>query len=269
MRLQPVQASLQERAQRARQRRASGEAPLDLERHDLLREQRAAAAALGDPVAGGRRRIVPAQQLGDQLGGVRRLQGLDGHDLARGAGPGPRGHGVEELGPRADEHEDRPYRERAEVLDQVDEPLLGPVQVLERHHQRLGLGEPLEEPPDGPLDLLAGPAALRRADGGRDAIDDLLPARDVAERAHEPRLEIVADEVADDALQRERARALAVRQAATGRRPHLAAELGEELAHEPRLADPGLADEDRDARAALTPRRLDCQPQPLRARRRG
>ena len=42
-----------------------------------------------------------------------------------------------------------------QVLDELDEPRVGPVDVLEDQHQRALLGEPLEEAPPGREEILA------------------------------------------------------------------------------------------------------------------
>src|SRR5436309_3518876 len=57
------------------------------------------------------------------------------------------------------EDEDRTLSERGQLLHEVEERLLGPVQVLERDDERPLARERLEEPARGPRDLAGGAAS--------------------------------------------------------------------------------------------------------------
>ena len=60
------------------------------------------------------------------------------------------------LRPRQRDDEDRMVASPIEqILDERDEALVGPVDVLEHHHERPLLGEPLEEAPPGREEILA------------------------------------------------------------------------------------------------------------------
>ena len=81
---------------------------------------------------------------------------------------------VEEVGPRGAEHEERHAGHcGGQVLDQVEKRGLGPVDVLERHDQRLPFCLGLEELARRPEDFLEGKGGLRKSDRRRE------PGRDV------------------------------------------------------------------------------------------
>ena len=77
-----------------------------------------------------------------------------------------------------------------QILDERDEALVGPVDVLEHHHERPLLGEPLEEAPPGGEEILAV---------GRGPVAE-------AEQLEQPRLDpVTLVLVADVGLERRRA----------------------------------------------------------------
>ncbi len=95
------------------------------------------------------------------------------------------GMAVGHLGPGEREDEDRVVPAPVEqVLDERDEPFVGPVDVLEDHHERSLLGQPLEEaPPGGEEVLTVGSRAVARgrADAAAEARSSpLLLIADVA-----------------------------------------------------------------------------------------
>ena len=234
---QPVDALLQERAERGGKRRPARERLLDRERHDLLGEQRVALGLLDHPARRARRGRLVGKQPGDQLLGVCRRQRLEDGDLSRAFGPRPRRAFLEQLRPgRRDDH-DRPVGEAGEVLDQVEQPRLGPVEVVERDHERGVVRHALEQPPERPLDLLARAAATTGADRDRDAVGDLLAAIDIGEPQGQAGRDVVAHQRAHHRVEREHARALSVGQAAADRHDRSLWHGRRELAHEPRLPD--------------------------------
>ena len=111
------------------------------------------------------------------LRGVERLE----RDRRRAhAAAAPAGPDVEQLGPReADDQQRHVLDALGEVLDQVEQRLLGPVDVLEDEHERLRVGE-LGRPLAGrPGDLLLAPLGLDRlehADGEREQVGDRVVA---------------------------------------------------------------------------------------------
>ena len=88
----------------------------------------------------------------------------------------PRRPQLEQLGPRdADDQERRVAHRARDVLDHVQQRLLGPVDVLEDEHERLHVRELLRPRARGPEELLALVLALARADQsrrGREQIGD-------------------------------------------------------------------------------------------------
>ncbi len=80
----------------------------------------------------------------------------------------PAGANVEQLGPgEADEQERRLAHPGGEVLDQLEQRLLGPVDVLEDEHERLHVGELVGPGTGCPGDLLRAALAARRPRGRR------------------------------------------------------------------------------------------------------
>jgi hypothetical protein len=117
-----------------------------------------------------------------------------------------------------------------EVVDEVEEGRLGPVQVVEDDDDRR---KRFEQAPDRPVDV----AALRSNGAEADRTDDRV-RRLLTEEPHQLLARIGAADLLHDLAQRPVRDAVAVRQTAAdeharvARRPH-------ELAHEPRLADAG------------------------------
>ena len=109
----------------------------------LLDEERVALGLLEQvgPRAAGLQPVARQQRV-DQLLAFGRVQRVE---LDRGRAHPPsapaRAH-VEQLGPgEADEQERRLAHPRGEMLDQLEQRLLGPVDVLEDEHERLDVGE--------------------------------------------------------------------------------------------------------------------------------
>ena len=145
---------------------------------------------------------------------------------------------VEEVGARGAEDEDRRVaRRRGHVLDQVEQRRVGPVEVVDDEHERPRRGERLEEPPERPGGLVGRAAAVALADRAGDE-----PGREVAVPVVREELVEVAD-VAHDVCERQVGDAFAVRGAAADDDPRLVGERVEQLPREPRLADPGRADD--------------------------
>ena len=75
------------------------------------------------------------------------------------------------------------------VLDEVQQPLVGPLQILEHHHDRQMGGQPLEEQPPAREQLLAPEARLGYAEqraqprGGELAVGEIVDPSSSAMRA--------------------------------------------------------------------------------------
>ena len=158
-------------------------------------------------------------------------------DVAFSLPPPQPGRSVEELGARDAEQEDRRVaREVGDVLDEVDEDRLGPLQVVDHDDLRpLGRAR-LEQPPEGELRL-----GRRRADDGvgLDADRD----QDLDERP-----------VGDP---------LAVGEAAAAQDVGRVADALEEVGDEARLADAGRAEEREEPARAVGDGVLVVAPEPL------
>ena len=74
----------------------------------------------------------------------------------------PSGPRVEELRAREAEDEERPADPVGQVLDEVEQRLLGPMDVLEQEDERLHVGDRLHDLAGGPRDLLRAALALER-----------------------------------------------------------------------------------------------------------
>ena len=252
--LEPVEPGRQQGVDRGRDLCV---ALLEQHPHQLLHEQRIALGgreyALGE--IGGRAGV--ADQLLDQRParlGAERVQLQLGGGGYRAAEVGP---DVEQVGPGGGDDQDRHALGLAgEVLDQLEEGRLGPVDVLEQDHERLLAGGCLEQLADRPERLGRVGGGLRLAERTSHALDDRGRVLVVLQQPRDPGLRLLgalvvrgAHEALDDRAQRPEGEALAVGEAAAGHDLGLAAQRGPEVLRQARLADPGRAD-DRDQLAA-------------------
>ena len=233
--IEPVEPSVEDTADRAAQRDLL--ALLAGEGRELLDEQRIALRELGDALAHGGRRVERVEQAvrvqaGQRLEPQRRLRPRQ-----------PLRPSLRQLGPRdAEEQHACGSEADREVLDQVEQRLLGPVDVVEHCDERLLAGEILEQAPRRGEHLVAR------------ALEHALVAAGMPERL---------------ANRRER-RPLAVRRAARHDDARLALEGAEQLARQPRLADAGVADDGHEADAGgggLAVARNAAAPAPAAGRR--
>ncbi len=186
--------------------------------------------AVRDPSAVGRRAL-------DELMRLRVRQSVERQQRPVRQRGHPHRARLHELGPGEAEQQDRmPAREGDEVLEQVEQSRLGPVDVVDHDHERALPGHPLQQPSDGPERLLGLGGAVGQADRGQDQPRDLLVS---FEQLVEPLARVVAAELPDDLGQRTVGRALAVGRAAPDHHAGLVVGLGDELSCEARLADPG------------------------------
>ena len=144
---------------------ARGEQGPDRRRHDdlavarlaghrrhLFEEERVPGRGAADPAA---ERVVDRREVLEQLVGLVRRERLEQHRGRVRLSARPGRAALEELGPRhAEEQERRVAAEVGDVLDQVEERRLAPVDVIEDDDERpLGRGL-LERLPDRPRDLV-------------------------------------------------------------------------------------------------------------------
>ncbi len=103
-----------------------------------------------------------AQQLLDELGALVLRERLELDRRRAHAASSPPGTRVEQLGTREAEDEDRRANPVGDVLDEVEERRLCPVDVLEEQDQRLDVGDSLHHLARRPGDLLRAALALER-----------------------------------------------------------------------------------------------------------
>lgn len=146
---------------------------VDQHRNRLLREQRVALGGVDDPRTRG---VVDAsdQVLHEPLGFLGR-QGLQ-RDRGRVELPAaPVRPEVQQIRPRHADHQDRRVPAPVgDLIHEVEQAGLSPLQVVQHDDQRLRTGQALQEPADGPSDLLRGERQPRLpADELRDPRRDL------------------------------------------------------------------------------------------------
>ena len=211
-------------------------------------------------------------QAGDEAGeqllhrlGRERLE-VDRGEVAMTRAPGR--PPLEQLGPRLRDDEDRRVAGPLEqVLDEVEQRRVRPLHVLEDHHHRVDVGQPLEEQPPGGEEVLALVAAallLEPEQVGQPRLDEAALVRvgdvllddrgELGERR--ARLLVLDDPRAHPDHVRERpvGDALAVGEAAAAvpvRDLDDPVEVLVELPAEPRLADPGDPGDRDEVRLAL------------------
>ena len=170
------------------------------------------------------------------------------------------GTDVEQLRPReADDQQRALAHPLRQVVDQLEQRLLGPVDVLEDEHERLHVGELVDELACGPGDLRLAALALDRlhhARGEPEQLGDRLVAAALDQLLARGLHRVVVRDAGgglDHLGERPVGDALAVRQRAAGEdRDALGA--GEELAQQPALPDAGLAVDGEDVRTAVADR---------------
>src|SRR5918999_1568445 len=131
----------------------------------------------------------------------------------------PIGPLLEELGARDAEKEDGGIaRPVGEVVDQVEEGGLAPVNVLEYDDERASARERLEEPPHGPEGLFRGSCRVVAAERGGDPLADAVGRFVVCNELSDRRAGIapVAGQLANDFCERPKGDPVAVRETAPG-----------------------------------------------------
>src|SRR6266545_2598428 len=199
------------------------------------------------------RRVGEAyQQHGDLLRGER----LEHDQKARRSGAAPGRPGLSELAARSAEDEDGGLGPLAEVLDQVEECRLRPVDVVEDEDDRPVSGDRLDEAADSPEGLARCCRSFGQSDQLGDPLRDLLGVVLLGKQLGDSRRRRFGRDLPDDLGQREVRGTLAVRDTATDEHAPFVADSGQELPHESRLADARLADDSDDAAMPVVARTL-------------
>ena len=157
---------------------AAQPALLDQHGQQLLEEQRVALGGAGDAVGGvGGQGRLPGQVLeqGRRLLGGQRLQQ---HGAGVQAPTRPARPLLQQLGPgHRDQQQARLPGQGGHLLQQVEQGRLGPVEVVDHHHQRLPVGQHLQEPPHRPHRVLGGHRGRPQPDQPPQPVGHLLGVR--------------------------------------------------------------------------------------------
>jgi hypothetical protein len=123
--------------------------------NDLLQEQRVPGGRAANPCSElSVEAAVCRQQFVDQCLGLVSVEWFeeDGRGVELAAAPSLAA--IEELGPAETEHEDwGAATQIPDVLDEVEESRLAPVNVVEDDHERIAVRSTLEQLANGPRDL--------------------------------------------------------------------------------------------------------------------
>ena len=233
--------------------------PVDGLSEHLLEHERVALRALGDEARELRADLLRVQDGRDHLGHVRRGHGGDG-DRLRQAGAPPDLHRARQRMPPVElvasvggqEHHAASREPPRRVVEELARRAVRPVDVVEHEEQASILGPQLQQRHDRLEEpqLRLGGIALRRAGWAvRELREELcqLAGRGPERRAERSR--ILVGEVVADRLDERQVRERELRLGAAAPED-VAAELAgpaRQLGREPRLADPGLTGEQREA----------------------
>ena len=218
----------------------------------LLDEQRVSLGRGGNPRPDLGRQGRPTRLDIDQSIGVRPGQRLEADHLGVGHVGRPPGARLKQLGSSGTQDQQRAVGPGRGQLEHVEELGLGPVDVLDDHHQRDRPREQLKRAADGPGDVVRRDLAWLEAEKGREDTLDSARLGSLTGQCRQPRARSLDRVVLGDP--RRRAKDLpdrpvgdpvAVRQAASAEHADVLGHLRSELASEPALADPGRS-EDRD-----------------------
>ena len=236
-----------------------GSLAVALEQHpDRLLDEQRVALGLREHVLPrvGRERVV-GKQRSEQLLALVMAKRVELDRRRAHAASAPSGANVEQLGPgEADEQERRLAHPGGQVLDELEQRLLGPVDVLEDEHERLNVGELVGPGTGCPGDLLRAALLLdgvEDAGGEREQVGDGLVLTALAQ---------LLDRLANGVVVGDPGRRLhhlgerpvgdplAVGQAAAGQHGR-ALERADELTDKAALADPRLAVNGDEVRAPV------------------
>ena len=200
----------------------------------------------------------------DQLVGVRARERLDRQDRRVRLACRPRGTHLEQLRPR--QAEDQHWRRGdpvREVLDEVEERRLAPLDVVEDDHERSVTGDMLEQLPHRPerlldRDLVTRPEQRSEALGDESAVRRRLDRTGKLGRRLGGRIALShRGDVPERADQRPERDPLTVGEATATRDRRASCDLADQLIAEPGLSDPGGADRGDDPRRPCGRRPLE------------
>ena len=211
-RLEPVDSGREERPERRRHERLGvRSAVFGLHGEKLLDEERVAVGRLQDFGAGRTRECAVVEERVHECVHLRLDERLQREERRIVPERRPGWSRLQQLGPPTAEQQDRPLAaEAGHVLDEIEEPGLGPMEVLEDDDQRPVAGQRLEQRADRPVGLVRRPSALRSADGGRDRIGNEFCVLVRAEELYETVPRLAAGNLPNDLDERPVGDALAI-----------------------------------------------------------
>ena len=223
---------------------------VDQHREHLLDEERVSLRGAHDPVADGLVELRAAEEVGDELHGFTVAQPFEEHRGGVELPAAPARPLVEELGTREADEQDRRFASPVgQMLDEVEERGLGPLQVVEEDDERAGPAFRLEETADRPGRFVRRSGILSEVDRGGDPLRDqrCLVA---GQNASDPGERFLSVATAEGLGERPVRDALAVGKAAAAHHRRLASDTRQELRDQPRLADArGPENREQEARA--------------------
>ena len=158
-----VEACLEQCVDRRRRDEIATAGALAEHRHHLLDVQRVASRCSRDAIARGLVHLDLTEQVGDQVVALVRAERLEQERRRVQLPASPARSEVEQLRARHAEEEDgRVPREVGDVLDEIDEDGLGPLEIVDHDDLRSLGGAALEQPAKGDARLLGH--------GGNDAL---------------------------------------------------------------------------------------------------
>ena len=228
-----------------------GEQRLDRRRHDdlavtaltqhrdhFLDEERVSACCVADPGAHAVVERNAVQEMGDQLVRFGHRERLEEHGRSVDLSPAPALAPVEQVGAREAEQENgRSAAPVCDMLHEVEECRLTPVDVLQQNHERLGRGRGLEHLSDSPGRLLDRRRYFTLSketgrSGSRRALDP---------EGFERGVRLIAEQLEEQLNDGPVRDALAVREALRPQHPGVT-DTREELGRQSSLADTGRAE---------------------------
>ena len=237
--------------------------------HELLGVERISGRPFDDRVAEPVVRRIPAEQRLDEVRGVLRSERPERHRERVPLASTPVRSPLEQLGPGARDDEERHVLDEIdEAVDEVEQPVVGPLEVVDHQHERSPLRQRFEKDPPTGEELAT---AVAETDVLRDETDERLEARcdpeplrlrdEVGDFGRELRCRdggvvvlVDAHLRLDDLTERPERDAVPVREAAAVPPSDdllVLLDFAAELGHEAALADPRHADERHELRRAV------------------
>ena len=233
---------------------------LGLHGEHLLDEERIAFGCFDDPRSRRVAQLVRLDQSVDENLSLDARKWTQGDGCRVRARRGPRRAGIEEIGPgQAKEQDWSAAGEADQVLEQVEQCRLCPVDIVGDDEQRAPPREGLEEFPERPRGFLgrAGARTVECSDCPCDARDDERRPVALRQQLCKALLRVGAGDLANDLCERPVGYAIAIREAPSNDDTRLVGDQGDEFSGQTRLAYPRRADDRRERARAIAHGRLE------------